>query len=90
MTSLYKNKILRDWTTNHTDPARLALFDYRAYYMTLFNIATRYAGLWRRGMALASRAVHPGFDTHRTLCGIGNFLLLHYFGFFFISFYHNG
>ena len=82
MTSLYKNKLLCDWTTYHTDLARLALFDYRAYYMTLFNIASRYAGRWRRGMTLASRAVRPGFDTHRTLCGIGYFLLLQCFVFF--------
>ena len=47
--------------------------------MTLFKIATRYAGRWRRGMTLASRAVRPGFDTHRTLCGIGYFLLLQCF-----------
>ena len=39
--------------------------------MTLFNTATRYAGHWRRDMTLAPRAVRPGFDTHRTLCGIG-------------------
>ena len=48
-----------------TDLARLALFDYREYYMTLFNTTIRYAELWRRGMSLAPRAVRPGFDTHR-------------------------
>ena len=72
--------------TYHTDIARLALFDYRAYYMTLFNTITLHAGLWRRGMTLASRALRPGFHTHRTICGIGYFLLLYsalYFFFFF-------
>ena len=66
----------------NTDLARLALFDYRAYYMTLFNTTTRYAELWRRGMTLASRAVRPGFDTHRKLRGNGLFLLLQCFVFF--------
>ena len=65
MTSFYENQLLCDWTTYQTDHARLALFDYREYYMTLFNTATRYAELWRRGMSLASRAVRQGFVTHR-------------------------
>ena len=81
MTSLYENQLLWDWTTYHIDLARLALFVYRAYYMymTLFNTTTLRAGLWRRGMTLALRAVRPGFETHNTLSGIGYFLLLQCF-----------
>ena len=84
MTSLYENQllVLCDWTTYHTDLARLALFEYRPYLMALFNTATRYAGLWRRGMSITSRAIRPGFDTRRKLYGIGYFLLLHSFVFF--------
>ena len=70
MTSLYENQLLWDWTY-HIDLARWALFVYRAYYMTLFNTITLHAGLWRRGVTLALRAVRPGFETHNTLSGIG-------------------
>ena len=44
--------------------------------MTLFNTSTLHAVLWRRGMTLASRAERPGFETHRTLCGIGYFFFI--------------
>ena len=38
MTSLYENQLLWDGTIYHTDQARLALFVYRAYYITLLYI----------------------------------------------------
>ena len=31
--------------------------------------------LWCRGMTLAYRAERPGFETHKTLCGIGYFFI---------------
>ena len=71
MTSLYENQLFWDWTTYHIDLARLALFVYRAYYMIIFNTTTLHAGLWRRGMTLALRAIRPGFETQNTLYGIG-------------------
>ena len=74
MTILYENQLFLDWTTHHIDLARLTLFVYRAYYITLFNTTTLNAGLWRRGMALALRAVRPGFETQNSFCGIGYFL----------------
>ena len=69
--------------------ARLALFVNCAYYIALFNTATFHTDLLCRGMSLASSDEHPGFDTHRTLCDIGYFLLLQCFVFL-LSFSHNG
>ena len=76
MFSHYENKLLLDLITYHTDLARLALYVYRAYYMTLFITSTLHAGLWSRSMTLASHGECPWFETHITLCGIGYFFLL--------------
>ena len=57
-------------TLTLTDLARLELYVYHAYYMTLFNIFTLHAGLWSRGMTLASHGERPWLETHITLCSI--------------------
>ena len=85
-----RNQLLWDWTTYHNDPARLALFVYRAYYMTLFNTFTLHAGLWSSGMTLASHGEHPWFETHTILCSIGGGggYCLQYFVLFALFFSH--
>ena len=60
MTSLYENQLSCDWTTYHIDPARMALFVYRVYYITLFNTTILQSGPWRRGMTLVCVPYVPG------------------------------
>ena len=57
MTSLYEISYYRIEQHIHTEPAHLALFVYRAYYMTLFNTFALHAGCWSSGMTLALHGV---------------------------------
>ena len=75
MTSLYEISCYGIEQTYHTDPARLALFFYRAYYMTLFNTFALHAGLNGLVVCLSAK-VADQFETHTILCSIAYVLLL--------------
>ena len=87
---VFRNHLLWDWTTYYNDPARLALFVYRAYYMTLFNTSALHAGLWSSGMTLASHREHDWFETYTILCNIGYFFIAYSVLYFLLSFSHSG